>query len=110
MINYFSYNKNKYDIKYIETDLKKVCESFGVKRLLSFGSINTDKFGKNSDIDILVKFDNSKISDPFDRYFGLKENLENLFKRPVELVFEKKFNNPYFKESVDKTKRVIYEA
>ncbi len=106
----YSYDKNRFNIKYIEADLKKICESLGVIRLLSFGSINTDKFGPDSDIDILVKFDNTKISDPFNQYFELKENLENLFKRPVELVFEKKFHNPYFRESVNKTKRVIYEA
>ncbi|MBW1759646.1 MAG: nucleotidyltransferase domain-containing protein [Deltaproteobacteria bacterium] len=77
---------------------------------MSFGSVNTNKFGINSDIDILVKFGDSEANDLFERYFGLKEQLEELFKMPVELVIEKDFKNPYFRESVNKTKRVIYEA
>ncbi len=110
MKNIFLENLNKYDIPYMEADLKRVCKSFGVQRLLSFGSINTDTFGPESDIDILVKFDQSETYNYFDRYFGLKEKLEVIFNRPVELVFEKEFKNPYFQESVNRTKRIIYEA
>jgi predicted nucleotidyltransferase len=95
---------------HLEADLKKICKSFGVKRLLSFGSVNTDRFGPESDIDLLVKFDKADSYDPFDRYFGLREQLETLLGRPVDLVFEKEFYNPYFRETVNRTKRVIYEA
>ncbi|MBN1932648.1 MAG: nucleotidyltransferase domain-containing protein [Desulfobacterales bacterium] len=110
MNTHLSYDGKIPNFKYIETDLKKICESFGVRRLLSFGSVNTDRFGPESDIDLLVKFDKSDFADPFDRYFGLREQLEALFGRPVELVFEKEFDNPYFRETVNKTKRLIYEA
>lgn len=102
--------KNTFDFLSVEEELKKICAAFRVKRLSSFGSVNTDRFGPDSDIDLLVRFDPSDCSDPFDRYFGLREQLEDLFGRPVELVFEKKFNNPYFLEAVNETKRLIYEA
>ncbi|MCI5123435.1 MAG: hypothetical protein D3925_02905 [Candidatus Electrothrix sp. AR5] len=102
--------KNTFNFLSVEEELKKICASYRVKHLLSFGSVNTDRFGPDSDIDLLVKFDSSDYSDPFDRYFGLREQLEDLFGRPVELIFEKKFDNPYFLEAVNETKRMIYEA
>jgi len=100
----------KPDFDFYKADLNNICKSFDVRRLMSFGSVNTDKFRADSDIDLLVAFDKSENYDLFERYFGLKEKLEELFKRPVELVFDRNFKNPYFRESVNKTKKVIYET
>jgi len=100
----------KPDFDVYKADLNKICKAFDVSRLMSFGSVNTDKFREDSDIDLLVIFDESEKYDLFERYFGLKEKLEELFKRPVELVFDRNFKNPYFRESVNKTKKVIYET
>ena len=103
-------HKIKPDFDFYKTDLNSICKSFGVRRLMSFGSVNTDRFGANSDIDLLVMFDKSDDHDLFSRYFGLKERLEELFQRPVELVFDRNFKNPYFRESVSRTKRMIYNV
>ena len=100
----------KPDFDFYKTDLNSICKSFGVRRLMSFGSVNTDRFGANSDIDLLVMFDKSDDHDLFSRYFGLKERLEEIFQRPVELVFDRNFKNPYFRESVNKSKKLIYDA
>lgn len=103
-------NNIKPDFDFYKADLSNICKTFNVKRLISFGSVNTDRFGADSDIDLLVTFDESENDDLFSRYFGLKERLEELFKKTVELIFDKKFKNPYFGESVNKTKKVIYET
>ena len=95
---------------FYKADFNNICKAFDVRRLMSFGSVNTDRFRADSDIDLLVVFDESEKYDLFSRYFGLKERLEELFKRPVELVFDRNFKNPYFRESVNKTKKVIYET
>jgi uncharacterized protein len=61
------------------------CERYGVKRLVVFGSAVTDRFHESSsDVDFLVEFRND-LASRFDAYFGLKESLEALLRRPVDL-------------------------
>jgi len=45
-----------------------------------------------------------------DRYFGLLASLEELFGRSVDLVVDSAIKNPYFRESVDRTRTPIYVA
>jgi predicted nucleotidyltransferase len=59
---------------------------FGVKRLALFGSTARDVANSESDIDILVAFDEPATSA---RYFGVQFLLEDLFGRKVDLVTEK---------------------
>ena len=39
-----------------KSDLKKICRSLDVKRLYAFGSVVSDKFREDSDIDFLISF------------------------------------------------------
>ena len=56
---------------------------FGVKSLAVFGSVARGEERPESDVDILVEFDGPAT---FDRYMDLKFFLEELLKRPVDLV------------------------
>ena len=56
----------------------------GVRELSLFGSFARNEPGEQSDIDFLVEFDASS----FDRYMGVKELLETLFSRRVDLVIK----------------------
>ena len=47
---------------------------------------------------------------PLEQYFGLKEELESLFGRPVDLVESGASSNRYFLESVNKSRRLLYAA
>ena len=67
------------------------------------------EFSDESDIDVIVLFDRKEDIALFDVYFSLKEELEKVFGRNVDLVVEKKFSNPYFKKSLEKTREIIYE-
>ena len=90
--------------------LEDLCRRFHVKRLDVFGSAVTGKFDPaRSDLDFLVEFD-ADSSRLFDRFFGLKESLEALYGRPVDLVAAGSLQNPYFIEAVNKTRRVVYAA
>jgi len=72
-----------------------LCADYGVKRLELFGSASRSDFDlKDSDLDFLVEFAVSYSLGAFDRYFGLKEDLERLFQRPVDLVEIKAIKNP----------------
>jgi len=80
-----------------------------VKRLGIFGSALTEKFRSGSDVDVLVIFDTDGNVDLFDAYFELKERLEDVFGSGVDLTVDKPFKNPIFRDTVEKTRTVIYE-
>lgn len=99
-------------MKLIELNLQKIfelCRLYKVKSLSVFGSILTDRFSDDSDVDMLVNFatDHSD-NDYVVNYFGLKDSLEELLGRNVDLLEEKGLRNKYFIENVNKTKRLIY--
>lgn len=82
--------------------------AYPVTRLRVFGSALTDRFKPDSsDIDFLVDFAED-VDDPFDSYFGLKEDLEALFGRPVDLVMTSAIRNPHFRSAVEQQAREIY--
>jgi predicted nucleotidyltransferase len=73
-----------------------------------FGSVLTGKFVPESDVDLLVNFGNVSLFHYFDNYMGLKDGLEQLFKRPVDLVEEKTVKNPVLRRSIERSKKLIY--
>ncbi len=84
-----------------------LCGKYAVRRLVLFGSAGTDRFDEaTSDIDFLVEFDDAPVS-RFDAYFGLKEDLEALFGRPVDLVSAAALENPYLAKSIASTGREL---
>lgn len=97
------------DIEKFKPDIEKVCRNLPVKRLGLFGSALSRNFSGDSDVDVLVIFDSDENIDLFDKYFELKEQLEQIFKRDVDLVVDKKFRNPILRKSIDSTRTVIYE-
>ena len=88
--------------------LKRLCAKYKVAKLYVFGSVNTDKFNSESDIDFLVTFDSIDLEKYADNYFDFKFSLEKIFKRKIDLLEEKAIKNPYLKRSIDKTKKLIY--
>jgi predicted nucleotidyltransferase len=97
------------DIEKFKPDIEKVCRRLPVKRLGLFGSALRGDFSEKSDIDVLVIFDNDENIDLFDKYFDLKENLEEIFHRNVDLIVDRNFKNPILKESIDSTRTIVYE-
>ena len=87
-----------------------LCEKHKVVQLYVFGSVLTDKFNKNSDVDFTVVFDKDALPLQVygDNYFEFKFALEDLLKRNVDLVEYYAVKNPYFKEELDETKQLIY--
>lgn len=85
-----------------------MCKDHKVIELYVFGSILTDKFNKQSDIDLLIEFGDVDLYNYFDNYTDLRESLENIFKRPVDLVENKTIKNPVLRKSIDRNKKLIY--
>lgn len=88
--------------------IRLLCAKHKVAKLFVFGSVLTGRFKENSDIDMLVDFDNVDISAYADNYFDLKLSLEKLFSRNVDLLEEKAIRNPFLKDSIDSSKKLIY--
>ena len=92
-------------------ELKGICLSLGLKRLYVFGSVVSNKFQDDSDIDFLISFtEKLSIEQYTDNYFTLQYKLRELFNREIDVVTEHTLSNPYFIESINETKQLIYEA
>ena len=88
--------------------VRELCDKYNVSELYVFGSVATGKTKKDSDIDFLVIFDQVDLNDYADNYFDFKFELENLFKRKIDLLEEKAITNPFLKQSIDVSKKLIY--
>ena len=89
--------------------IKTLCTMYNVKSLFAFGSVCTNNFNDQSDIDLLITFNKMEYGDYADSYFILADKFEELFNRPVDLITDKSLSNPYFIESLNQTKKLIYE-
>ena len=89
--------------------LIELCEFHKVQEFYLFGSILTDQFNESSDVDILIQFGKVELAEYFDNYMDLKEKLEELFKRPVDLVENQSIRNPIFRRIIDSEKQLVYE-
>ncbi len=97
------------DLTKIKPEVERICRAMPVKRLGIFGSALTDRFLPESDVDVLVVFDLNENVDFFDKYFDLREKLGAVFGREVDLIIDKPFRNPVFRDSVEKSRIIIYE-
>lgn len=95
-----------------KVELESICKSLKIRRLYAFGSaVTTDRFIENSDIDFLISFEDSILPEEYsENYFQLQYKLRELFNRKIDVITERSLSNPYFIESVNKNKVLIYEA
>jgi len=90
-------------------ELGQICRQYRVRRLELFGSAAGEGFRpQESDVDFLVEFLPLQPGQFADAYFGLLEALERLFASPVDLVMAEAVRNPYFMESIARTRRLVY--
>ena len=95
----------------VELNIEKIkilCAKHKVSKLFIFGSVLKDTFSNESDIDLVVDFEKLDLSEYADNYFDLKDQLESIFKRPVDLLEEKGIRNPFLRKQIDQEKRLIY--
>ena len=92
--------------------LDRICKQYHVRRFELFGSaLNEARFDSSaSDMDFLVEFLPLEPGRRADTYFGLREALERLFQRRVDLVVTKAIKNPYFLQVIDRERELLYAA
>lgn len=97
------------EVEALKAELEVICRRYGVRRLEIFGSAAFERpMSQAGDMDFLVEFESPDSAGYANRYFGLLESLETLFGMQVDLVVGSAIKNPYFRESVERTKAVLY--
>ena len=88
--------------------IKQLCKEFRVKNFSVFGSVLTDNFSADSHIDFVVDFEENNPIKYTDLYFQLKDKLEQILMRPIDLIEERGIKNPFFRKEIEESKVVIY--
>ena len=101
---------NKAHIKHYTNELARLCVQNKVRSLYAFGSVLTNRFNRDSDIDLVVDIDSGNPLEYADCYFNLKFALQDLFSRPVDLLESKAIRNDYLRSEIDNTKELIYAS
>jgi predicted nucleotidyltransferase len=114
----FSLNLNLFDNSHqmhpsIAAQLPQIatlCEAHGVAHLELFGSATGPEFDPEaSDFDFLVEFDAQASGSRAKRWTGLADALESLLGRHVDMVNPRYIRNPYFLQSVNNSRTLIYD-
>ena len=90
------------------TQINNLCGKYNVKRLFAFGSVLTDRFNEQSDVDLIVDFDKNAIKDHFLNYFDFKYALEDVLGRQVDLLEDQPIRNSFLRKNIESTKTLIY--
>jgi predicted nucleotidyltransferase len=77
--------------------IAEFCRKNHIRRLSLFGSVLRDDFGADSDIDILVEFEDGHV--PGLAFFGMEEELSRIMGRKVDLSTPQ-FLSPYSRDEV----------
>jgi len=88
--------------------ITKLCEMNKVRALYAFGSVTTDRFRPDSDIDLVVDIDDNDPISYSDKYFNLKFQLEDILKRQIDLLEQKAIRNNFLRNEIERTKVQIY--
>ena len=93
-------------------EIEVLCRRLGIRSLYVFGSAVGDFFDIDaSDVDVLVELDSDRPGfDYFGTYFTLKEGLEEILGRPVDVVSVTSICNQYFHDEVMRTRELLYAA
>ena len=85
------------------------CMRWKVVEFALFGSVLRDDFSLQSDVDVLVTFALAAEISLFDMA-QMQIELQDIFKRPVDILERDALRNPYRKREILNTAQVVYAA
>lgn len=93
-------------------EVADLCRRTHARRLHLFGSATRSDFRlAGSDLDFLVELDESLAPGPYSQaFFALKEGLEALFQRPVDLLTPEALRNPFLRQRIEAEQVPVYVA
>jgi predicted nucleotidyltransferase len=91
--------------------VKKLFKEHKIKSAYAFGSVVSETFNEESDIDLLINFqDGLEPLEKGEMWWNLHDTLRNIFNRKIDLLIENSLKNLYFIEEVNEKKQLIYVA
>lgn len=94
-----------------QTEIAELCQKYKVLKIELFGSATGDDFDPDkSDLDFLVQFQPMPPVEYANSFFGLQSALQDLFNRSIDLVELNTIHNPYFLQSIESNRVVLYAA
>ena len=101
----------KNNISLTEEKIKEFCQSWQIQELYLFGSVLRSDFTPNSDIDIMVTFNQNAHCGLWD-FVQIKNDLSVLFGRKIDLMTKKSIEESYNwirRQEILNTAILIYE-
>jgi len=92
-----------------EEKIKEFCQQWQITEFALFGSVLTEDFGSNSDIDVLVTFAAGSGNSLFDMA-QMREQLQIMLAHEVDLVEKAGLRNPFRRYNILKNMEIIYAA
>jgi len=89
--------------------IRAFCEKWKVVEFSLFGSVLRDDFRSDSDIDVLLSFEENSTWGLYD-LVDMKDELQSIFGRKVDLVEKEAIRNPYRRRSMLAEQEVLYAA
>jgi len=89
----------------------KIFKEHKIRSAYAFGSVISDKFNDESDIDLLISFEDGL--EPLEKgeiWWNLHDTLRDIFNREIDMLIEESLKNPYFIEEINEKKQLIYAA
>jgi len=89
--------------------VREFCRKWRVKEFSLFGSVLSEDFSPDSDVDVLVSFEEDA---PWSAYelVDMIDELRRIFGREVDLVEKEGLRNPYRRRSIMSRREVLYAA
>jgi predicted nucleotidyltransferase len=89
--------------------VERFCAKWKIREFAIFGSVLRNDFGPNSDIDVLISFHPHAGWSLWD-LFDMQDELSSLFGRRVDLIEKEALKNPFRRQEILSTRRVLYAA
>lgn len=89
--------------------IKDFCRRWRIIEFSLFGSVLRDDFRPDSDVDVMVSFDEGAGWSLFD-IVEMEEELKSIFERDVDLVEKGAIRNPFRRQSIMKNREVLHAA
>jgi len=96
------------DLNTLRRDIPQVCKKYGVAYVDAYGSIARNEQGENSDLDLIIEFEEPRRKLMTERFFGFLHALEDRYHMKVDLLTEKSLKNPYLIRNINKDRVRVY--
>ena len=96
-------------IEMSEEHIRDFCQKWRVRELALFGSVLREDFNSDSDVDVTVSFEDGAPWSLWD-ILDMRKELQQMFGRPVDIVEKEALRNPFRRQEILSTRRVIYAS